>query len=102
VKRDRLHAELADLFGRGVLHQSRLTDPADLELTAEQMDAVHDAADELLGLRGNPKAQVELVRSLDPQTRLTLCMWTMDTGLMDSLLLRVVAPVVSPVPEVSR
>lgn len=99
MKANRLAAELAGLFGRGVLHQARLADPADLDLTAEQMDAVHDAADDLMELHGKPKAQVELVRSLDPQTRLILCMWAMDTGLLDSLLLRVAAPVVVPVPE---
>ena len=92
----RLATELAALFGRHVLHQARLTDPADLDLTAEQMDAVHDAADALLRLRGKPKAQIKLVRALDSQTRMVLCMWSMDTGLMDSLLHRVIPPAVAP------
>lgn len=95
----RLADELTALFGRDVLHQARLTDPADLELTAEQMDAVHDAADELLRLRGDPKAQVKMVRGLDSRTRMILCMWAVDTGLMESLLRRVIPRAVLSVPE---
>jgi hypothetical protein len=73
--------EAKALFGRTLVRQARMTDPADLELTAEAMDAVHDAADELLEHAGDPRAQGRVVAALNPQTRLVLCMWVIDLSL---------------------
>lgn len=73
--------EAKSLFGRSLVREARYTDPADLELTAETMDAVHDAADELLEHAGDPRAQGRLVAALHPQTRLALCMWVIDLSL---------------------
>ena len=49
----RLERELAALFGLELFKRVKATDPADLDLSAELMDAVHDAADHLLGHAGD-------------------------------------------------
>jgi len=76
---DRLKHELIALFGRGRVEQAEITDVADLDITSEQMNAVHDAADAILKRPGQPSWQRELVEDLDGQTTLLLCMWLMDT-----------------------
>jgi hypothetical protein len=73
--------EAKALFGRSLVREARYTDPADLVITAESMDAVHDAADELLEHAGDPRAQGRIVAALNPQTRLLLCMWVIDLSL---------------------
>jgi hypothetical protein len=83
--------EAKALFGRSLVRQARYTDPADIELTAETMDAVHDAADELLEHAGDPRAQGRLVAALNPQTRLVLCMWVIDLSLGGTLAKRAVS-----------
>jgi hypothetical protein len=85
MRQERRDRELAALFGRHLVEQAHGTDAAELDLTAERMDAVHDAADELLAHAGDTLAQNRIVRSLDPYTRLILCMWVMDLGLAAKL-----------------
>lgn len=82
--------EINSLFGRPLVLQARATDPADLTITAAAMDAVHDAADELLAHAGNPMAQGRVIGSLKPETRLVLCMWVMDVALGKTLANRAV------------
>jgi hypothetical protein len=82
--------EAKALFGRSLVRLARMTDPADLELTAETMDAVHDAADELLEHAGDPRAQGRVVAALNPQTRLLLCMWVIDLSLGANLARRAI------------
>ena len=82
---DRLKHELVTLFGRGRVEQAERTDVADLDLTAERMDAVHDAADAILKRLGQPSRQREIVDSLTNDTALVLCMWLMDTGFADTV-----------------
>ena len=76
---EKLRHELVALFGRGLVQQAEITDVADLDITADQMDAVHHAADAILKHPGQPSRQRELVDDLDEQTTLLLCMWLMDT-----------------------
>ena len=86
----RQHWELVALFGRDMVQEGEATDPADLELTAERMDAVHTAADELLANAGNTLAQRRIVLALERETRLTLCMWVMDLNLAARLASRAI------------
>ena len=85
----RLEQELATLFGREVLKQAKATDPVHLDLSAEQMDAVHDAADHLLENAGDPMMQRALVMALPADIRLVLCMWIYDLDLAATLTARV-------------
>lgn len=82
--------EAKALFGRSLVRAARYTDPADIEITAEAMDAVHDAADELLELAGDPRAQGRVVAALNPPTRLVLCMWVIDLSLGAALAKRAI------------
>ena len=82
---ERLKHELIALFGRGRVEQAEITDVADLELTAELMDAVHDAAEAILKRLGQPSRQREIVDNLDAETALVLCMWLMDTDFANTV-----------------
>lgn len=77
----RLEHELAALFGRGLVERAKETDPADLALSAELMDTVHDAADNFLAHAGDTVAQRAIVAALSADARLVLCMWVQDMGL---------------------
>lgn len=85
----RLERELTALFGRDLLKQAKAIDPADLELSEELMDAVHDAADHLLDHAGNPAMQRVVVMALPADVRLVLCMWLFDLELVATLTARV-------------
>lgn len=77
---------MVSLFGRELVEQASRTDPADLEVSAALMDAVHDAADRLLASSCQPKLQRDIVAGLEPQARLVLCMWLTDLGLASTLM----------------
>ena len=81
----RIEVELRHLFGPALLDQAGRTDPATLDLSAALMDAVHDAADTLLGQQGHVSAQRATVAALPEDVRLVLCMWLRDTGLAAKL-----------------
>jgi len=68
-----------------VVSQARLTDPAELDLSAALMEAVWDAADQLLRDAGNPYAQRAYVQGMPEAARLVLCMWVMDLELVRKL-----------------
>lgn len=80
------HKDLRHLFGEPVAYLAQITDIANLDLTAELMDAVHDGADTLLNMRGNVKLQQRYVGGLPFTERLVLCMWLMDTELASKLI----------------
>lgn len=90
MRQARRDTELVALFGRELVDQANATDVADLELTAERMESVHDAADDLLTRSGDTLSQCRIVRSLDPATRLVLCMWVMDLSLAARLAARAI------------
>jgi hypothetical protein len=73
--------EAKALFGRTLVRTARLVDVDDLDPTLAAMDAIADSADKLLAHAGDPTAQGRVVASLDPQTRLMLCMWVIDLSL---------------------
>ena len=77
----RKNRELVSLFGADMVSKAQATDVAGLSLSAELMDAVHDAADRLLTVAGRPEEQRRIVSELPSLTRLVLCMWIMDMEL---------------------
>lgn len=82
---NRRERELNCLFGRELVKTAIQTDPADLKLTEQLMDAVHDAADNLLYLSDQPDKQRAYVQRLSYTVRLVLCMWVHDMGLAAKL-----------------
>lgn len=85
-KRD---AELVALFGTVPVMLARMVDPVNLNLSASLMDAVHDAADDLLALSGQLRDQQRFIADLPNDVRLVLCMWMLDLGLAAKLIDRV-------------
>lgn len=85
VRVSRRDKELASLFGMDLVQKAKATDPADLNLTADLMAAVHDSADGLMVMAGCPRAQRELINDLNEETRLALCMWIQDMELSEKL-----------------
>jgi hypothetical protein len=90
LRQQRRDKELAAMFGRGLMEKARETDPMALDLTAERMESVHEAADQLLAKAGDTLGQRRTVARLDPETRLALCMWVMDLGLAAKLAARAI------------
>ena len=92
ARQHRRERELAALFGNDLVHRASVTDPAELDLSAELMDAVWDAADRLLRDAGNPPAQRAYVEGLSAAVRLVLCMWILDLDLAGKLYALAVNP----------
>lgn len=90
MREARRDQELTELFGEGLVKRAHATNVAALEVSAESMDAVHDAADELLAHSGDIGLQRRIVAYLNPATRLLLCMWVMDLSLAASLAARAI------------
>ncbi|HKF94968.1 MAG TPA: hypothetical protein VKB96_10310 [Gammaproteobacteria bacterium] len=53
----------------------------DLDLNAPFLDAIADAAAGLLKLKDNPTAQRELIKLLNQEQSMALCMWILDTSI---------------------
>lgn len=81
MSKARIMGEMRELFGEVLVRRAQQTDPADLSLSAELMDHVHDSADNLLAIQGRPADQQRYVSGLRHDVRLILCMWLMDTNL---------------------
>lgn len=77
---------LRDLFGELVVYLAARTDPADLNLTSDLVDQVHDIADRMLALRNDRAALAGYVAAMPFLLRLVLCMWTMDIGLAAKII----------------
>lgn len=78
--------EMRELFGDLIVKRAQQADPAELRLSAGLMDRVHDGADALLVMRGNPTEQQRYVGELTYEVRLVLCMWLLDTNLAAKLV----------------
>lgn len=92
TRRQRRERELAALFGEDCVAYARITDPADLDLTADLMDAVWNAADDLLRDAGAPERQRATIDALPELTQRVLCMWVLDLDLAGKLLSLVMKP----------
>ena len=86
MRKKKIDSELVRLFGEPLMRLGEFTDPLALELSAALMDRVHDGADALLTMRGDPEEQHRYVQDLPHEVRLVLCMWLMDTDLAAKLI----------------
>lgn len=86
MKQGRTLIEMRELFGDLIVWQAQRTDPADLRLAPGLMDRVHDGADALLTMRGDPAEQRRYVAELPYESRLVLCMWLLDTEMAAKLV----------------
>jgi hypothetical protein len=84
-------ATLRELFGELVVYLAARTDPVELNLTADLVDQVHDAADTMLALRDNRAALTGYIAAMPFTLRLVLCMWTMDVGLATKIIRSTIA-----------
>lgn len=84
----RIDTELACLFGKDTIARARKTDAVDLDLDAGDLDEIADTAGALLKIKGQPRLQRHLVNGLPRARRLALCMWLIDTEMVDRLLSR--------------
>lgn len=82
---ERLIRELVRLFGEDIVAQARQIDVADLNMNEKMADAISNGVRSLKALRTDPDAQHRLISGMDPGTRLVLCMWIMDMGLLQKI-----------------
>ena len=68
-----LQSELDNLFTPATIRQAKRLEPARVDALA-----VKEAAGALLRLKGQPGEQVDLVRSMSPETAAALCRWLVD------------------------
>jgi len=83
-----LARELSFLFGTDVVEQSRLIDIADLNLHDDVTAKIGAGMRQLKELKHDPEAQRQWVSEQSPGLRLLLCLWIMDTDLLDKIQTR--------------
>lgn len=86
MKKRRIRQDLKHLFGEPVTSLAKIVGLEALEITPELMESVHDAADALLKMRGQPERQRAYLVGLPFTARLVLCMWLTDTELAAKLI----------------
>lgn len=77
--RGQLERELASLFGRQVVEQSKALTPGDLALKA---NLVAEGARQLRAHSGYPDRQRAIVNAMSKDTVLALCKWIREPDLM--------------------
>jgi len=86
MKRKPIRQDLKHLFGEPVTSLAKIVGLESLAITPELMETVHDAADALLTMRGQPERQRAYLVGLPFTVRLVLCMWLTDTTLAAKLI----------------
>mgnify|MGYP000343703129 FL=1 len=86
MKRKPIRQDLKHLFGEPVTSLAKIVGLESLAVTPELMEAVHDAADALLTMRGHLAEQHRYIGGLPFDVRLVLCMWLTDTELAAKLI----------------
>lgn len=86
MKRKPIRQDLKHLFGEPFTSLAKLVELESLAVTPELMEAVHDAADALLTMRGHPERQRGYLAGLPFTVRLVLCMWLIDAELAARLI----------------
>lgn len=81
----RQRRDLMRLFGEETVECARQIDSADLVMTDQMTAAIADGLRRLRSLRADPDGQRRLIAGLEPGTRLLLCMWIMDMGLLQKI-----------------
>jgi len=82
---ERINNELSFLFGKEIVDQARQIDIADLNFNDEMTGTISAGIRQLKKLKHDPNAQKDLVTEMEPGTRLVLCMWIMDMGLLEKI-----------------
>ena len=77
--------DLAMLFGTDTVAQAVQIDVADLNMNEKMTAAISDGVKKLKALKADPDAQAKLIQGMDPGSRLVLCMWIMDMGLVEKI-----------------
>jgi len=85
---ERINKELSFLFGKEIVDQVRQIDIADLNFNDEMTGTISAGIRQLKKLKHDPNAQKDLVTEMEPGTRLVLCMWIMDMGLLEKIQTR--------------
>ena len=86
MKRKPIRQDLKHLFCEPVTSLAKIVGLESLAVTPELMEAVHDAADALLTMRGHPERQRSYLAGVPFTVRLVLCMWLTDTELAAKLI----------------
>ena len=86
MKRKPIRQDLKHLFGEPVTSLAKIVGLESLAVTPELMEAVHDAANTLLKMRGQSERQRGYLVGLPFTVRLVLCMWLTDTELAAKLI----------------
>jgi len=76
----RLDSEVACLFGRKLVQQSK---KVSIDALAIEADQVAEAARQLSGLSGKPDLQRKIIRAMDEETAIALCKWIREPSCMD-------------------
>ncbi len=82
---ENFNRDLFVLFGKETVKQASLIDVADLNLNEEMIKCITAGVTRLKQLQGNPDAQINLVKEMEPGERLMLCMWIMDMNLLEKI-----------------
>ena len=85
---ERLNDELSFLFGRETVVQAEQIDIVDLNLNEDIIASISNGVRQLKELKNNPQAQAELIREMAPGSRIVLCMWIMEMGLLEKIQTR--------------
>ena len=83
IKGSRLDREVAFLFGRQVVEQSKTVS---IEAMAVEADLVAEGARQLRQQMGHPERQREIIEAMDLDTAMALCKWIREPGCMGQIL----------------
>ena len=83
-----LNKELSFLFGQDLVEQAEQIDIVDLNLNDDITKAISTGIKQLKNLKNNPEAQLDFINSLSSGSRIVLCMWIMEMGLLDKIQTR--------------
>ena len=76
---------LEKLFGPETVKMASQIDIADLQINEDMTRSIATGVNELKKNRGNPGVQSTYIKTLDPGSKLLLCMWLSDMELLDKI-----------------
>ena len=88
TEHESLAQELSFLFGGDIVEQASLIDIADLNFTDVMTASVGEGIRQLKRLKHDPEAQRQWLSEQASGLRLLLCLWIMDTDILDQIQTR--------------
>ncbi len=85
TEHESLALELSFLFGGDIVEQACLIDIADLNFTDVMTTSVGEGIRQLKRLKHDPEAQRQWLSEQALGLRLLLCLWIMDTDILDKI-----------------